>query len=275
MKINTDKAWDKVYTRIKEEQLLVPEHDQKIRILAFTRKWVAGIAVLCICGMVIAYFIISKEKENTWLTVQNQDILNTLVNTLEDGSIVFLKKGSTLSYPKHFTGEKRTVSFEGEAMFDIFPDQESPFLIETKPVTVEVLGTTFDIISNGEESFKLSVQNGTVKISLKNSMINAIVKAGESVQLESGQLHKTISGHEIYDLYTEKMDFKDESLSNIIKVINLICDKPVVLKNTDVAERKMTISFSNNTPSDMIELLCIAMGLKYNDDGHTIWIDAE
>ena len=52
--------------------------------------------------------------------------------TLSDGSKVWLNSGSELEYPATFIGQTyRKVKLNGEAFFDIMPDKETPFYVET------------------------------------------------------------------------------------------------------------------------------------------------
>ncbi len=274
MIIDTNKAWDSLYMRLYDEQLLAPATGQTKSISLITKmKWAATIAILCICGT-IGIYIASYAKPEHLLSIQNNDMANVLVSTLEDGSIVYLKSGAILTYPEKFATDKRVVSVQGEVLFDIRSNYECPFMIETEPALVEVLGTEFSIKSIGKESFELSVQHGVVKVVLKTNNMPVMVEAGEIVRLESNQLYKTWANdvHQ-FTQYTEKMHFKDDYLKNIAHVINKLSDKAIVFADSTLSDRKMTVTFFNNSPDDMVELLCLAMGLKYTNQGDTIVIE--
>jgi hypothetical protein len=64
---------------------------------------------------------------------------------LADGTKVWLNAGSKLAFPARFQGSKREVFLEGEAFFDVTPDQENPFYVRTKEVEIRVLGTRFNV----------------------------------------------------------------------------------------------------------------------------------
>src|SRR5690606_41160875 len=48
---------------------------------------------------------------------------------LPDGTIVWLNADSRLSYPTVFNGQKRVVSLQGEAYFDVSHDAKHPFVV--------------------------------------------------------------------------------------------------------------------------------------------------
>jgi ferric-dicitrate binding protein FerR (iron transport regulator) len=275
MSIDVNIAWDKLHTRLADDQLLDPGAKTVAMPFITKMKWAAAIVVLCICGGAAGLFLFPTKDAAQLFTLHNNEAANTLVSTLRDGSIVYLTDGATLTCPEHFATNKRQVALQGEALFDVHSDRDCPFLIETESAVVEVLGTAFNIKSGGSKLFELSVQRGLVRITLKATGVQTLVEAGETVRLEANhQLQKEQStGQQQFIQYTEKMRFKDEPLDNIVNVINRISGKPIVFADNLLAgQEKMTITFDNNTPSDMVELLCVAMNLTHTDNGDSIVI---
>ena len=234
MSIDVNRAWNKLHVRLTDEQLL-NQNDVKMAAIPLIAKMrlAAAIIVLCICCGAIVLLLFPDKKTEPLSTLYNNETSNTLVSTLDDGSIVYLTTGAALSYPKRFDSGKRRVTLQGEALFDIRGDKGRPFLIETESTMVEVLGTAFSIKSNGRESFELSVQRGLVKTTLKATNVQELVEAGETIRLKSNhQLQKELSADQKqFVQYTEKMRFKDERLDHIIHVINKISDKPIDRKS--------------------------------------------
>lgn len=72
--------------------------------------------------------------------------------TLNDGTRVWLNAMSELSYPEYFTGEKREVTLNGEAYFEVMPNPALPFIVHTTDMNLEVLGTSFNIRAYSEEN---------------------------------------------------------------------------------------------------------------------------
>ena len=272
--LDIDKAWDKLHNRLVDEHLL--NQNAKVVVMPFVTKmkWVAAVAVLCVLSCAIVLYLNLEKENRPLISIYNGDKINTLVKTLEDGSVVYLTSGATLSCPERFAANKRQVSMQGDALFDVQSNRDCPFLIETEAVIVEVLGTTFNIKTSGEESFELSVQHGVVKVTLKTTGAYTMVKSGETVCLEDQRLllKEQSNDQQQFANYSEKICFKDESLENIVHVINKISDKPIRIADDSLKNREITIPFNNNTVEEMIVLLCEVLNLKYTDNGNEIVI---
>ena len=65
--------------------------------------------------------------------------------TLPDGTQVKLNAGTTLAYPTVFAKDRREVSLQGEAYFEVAKREDQPFIVHTKNQQVQVLGTHFNI----------------------------------------------------------------------------------------------------------------------------------
>jgi len=268
--VDVNRAWDKLHTRLVDEQLI--GQNAKTVVMPFITKirCVAAIVVLCDFSGIIGLYLNVKNESKSLVSIHNGDIFNTLVKTLEDGSVVYLAGGATLTCPERFTGNKRQVSLQGDALFDIHNDKDCPFLVETEPVVVEVLGTKFNIRTTDKNSFELSVQHGLVKVTMKTTGVHTFVKTGETVRLNDHL--QLLKESQQFARYTEKMQFKDERLENIVHVINKMSEKPISINDNTLKNREITISFSNNTVEEMIGLLCTVLDLNYTDERDEIVI---
>ena len=209
------------------------------------------------------------------LSLKNGPEDNTLVTTLEDGSIIYLAQDATLSYPEHFEDDKRLVKLDGNALFDVSGNKQRPFLIETKYTTIEVVGTAFNVKNNGKNDFELSVQRGLVKVTRLDNGESSFVKAGETVILNKNLFLKSpTSDMDQFARYTERIQFKDETLANIVRVINRMSSQPVQLSSSELENRRLTVSFYDNSPAAMTELICLALGLTSEQKEDTLVISA-
>ena len=58
------------------------------------------------------------------------------------------------------------------------------------------------------------------------------------------------------------MHFKDETLQNIINVLNRNFNTTFVLADNETGKRKLTVTFNNETAETMTELICVTLNLK-------------
>ena len=64
---------------------------------------------------------------------------------LPDGTQVILNSCSHIRYPDNFIGNERRIELEGEGYFQVYRNEEQPFIINTRRFDVRVLGTSFDV----------------------------------------------------------------------------------------------------------------------------------
>lgn len=276
-RLKTDQAWAQLYTRLEQDGLLNKlTSGTQIPYRIGLMKWAAAIIILCVSAATAIFLEQERTPATALLTLHNNEVSTTLVTTLEDGSIVYLADNSQLSYPEHFQREKREVSLSGNALFDVNGNKERPFLIETEQARIEVLGTSFNIKSSDKSAFELAVRRGFVKVTIKKNGEQTLVKAGQTVSLLSNHLQVTpTQDNEQFSDYTRRvLQFKDERLGDILHVINLEYPKMPLKTTADLEDRRLTVSFYNNSPAAMAELICAALKLKCTRQNN-IWMISE
>lgn len=85
--------------------------------------------------------------------------------TLSDNSVIWLNSGSKLVYPVTFTKDKREVYLEGEAMFEVSPDKNHPFIVQTRNMNIKVLGTVFNLCAYGDDrTISTVLESGSIEL---------------------------------------------------------------------------------------------------------------
>lgn len=98
---------------------------------------------------------------------------------LSDGTKVWLNAASSLRYPAAFTGKERMVTLQGEGYFEVMPNKQQPFLVNThNGASIEVLGTAFNINAyQNEPALKATLLQGSIRVRKGNG--SSIVKPGQ------------------------------------------------------------------------------------------------
>lgn len=85
---------------------------------------------------------------------------------LPDGTKVWLDAASSVTYPATFAGKDRSVAVTGQVYFEVARDKSRPFQVRVNDVTVEVLGTAFNINAYADErEIRTTLLEGRVKVS--------------------------------------------------------------------------------------------------------------
>jgi ferric-dicitrate binding protein FerR (iron transport regulator) len=130
------------------------------------RNWVLGVAASILLAVIASSWSWASEYLNTVAYVTDYGEWKTI--ELPDGSIVSLNADSELKFNKKWEeGEPRQVWLKGEAFFDVVKmlDLGTEFRVITPDLNVEVLGTSFNVHSRGEQT-KVYLQEGKVKLNL-------------------------------------------------------------------------------------------------------------
>lgn len=144
---------------------------------------------------------------------------------LPDSSVVVLNANSKIEYARHWSDEKtREVWLTGEAFFKV---QKSPgkgnakFVVHTTQVSVEVLGTEFDVTDRRGKTVVI-LNSGKVKLkSEKASGHEIMMVPGELAELSSdNKFVKRSVNTSLYSAWKEgKFIFNKTSLNDIIQII--------------------------------------------------------
>ena len=261
---HTRKAWDKLYDRLQKENLIPEQRVTAERRLMHTLIKIAA-AVLILIGIgTVIYLNMSGKPTVEMVQLNTGKETNTLIKTLTDGSVIYIAQNSLFSFPEEFKSGSRNVELKGEAFFDIAPNPDRPFIIETDKALIQVLGTAFNVKTHNGDGFELFVDRGQVKVTLKTDPSKSeIVIAGEKISTIKNSLVKSkYIANEATSWYKQRMHFKDEPLQHIINVLNRNFNTNFVLANNEIGKHKLTVTFDNETSETMNELICVTMNLK-------------
>jgi len=88
---------------------------------------------------------------------------------LEDGTKVWVNAGSRIVYPVAFADKKREIYVNGEIFLEVAPDKNRPFVVKTKEMDVQVLGTSFNVMAyETDESASVVLVTGSVQVDTRD-----------------------------------------------------------------------------------------------------------
>lgn len=272
----TDRAWDNLYNRLEQDGLLTSDTTRKKRAFVGrnTMRWVAVAALFVGVVSIVVLSDRTSSVTTDTLVLHNAKGEPTLVTSLEDGSIIYLSEQASVEYPSHFAQDKREVSLQGDAFFEVSKNRERPFIIHTQTAIVEVLGTSFNIKNEDSGEFSLSVRSGKVRVTSKRDNYSVYVNAGETALLQATGL-RTLPTSDVTPLnhYLRHILFKDQSLSDIIRAINENTDSIQLKLAPELSDKLVTIGFKDNTPEEMARIMCLSFDLELTKQQNILYIN--
>ena len=140
---------------------------------------------------------------------------------LADGSKVWLNAASSLRFPTIFMGSNRTVELAGEGYFEVAHNAAMPFLVKTGEITVQVLGTHFNINSYEDEPvIRTTLIEGAVNVTKKEKAIR--LSPGQQAVLDNAGelvLNKHINTDEIIAWQQGYIHFENADLKTILRQV--------------------------------------------------------
>jgi transmembrane sensor len=196
---------------------------------------------------------------------------------LDDGSHVYLRKGSVLRYPRHFEAKKRRVELTGEAFFDIAKNPAKPFEITASSTTVTVLGTSF-LVNTNNSGVEVMVKTGRVRFApVQDTAAGATLEPGEKALYENNRVTKQKNTDINFNSWqTGKIDFINTPMQEVIHTLSSHYRVSINIRKEDekaIAASRVTTSYSNQ-PLDAVlkelELITAFHILKLADDAYEI-----
>lgn len=193
---------------------------------------------------------------------------------LADGSMIWLKGGSTLRYPASFTGNTRELFLHGEGYFDVTHRDKQPFLVHTGNVTTKVLGTAFNIQAYSQQ-LTVAVVNGKVSVAEGNTALGVIV-ANQFLEyhLQNKQvaLRDTIAGNMVAwtkgELILDNVTMEEAAVT-IGKWYNV----EIVFANPELKKSRFSFSFLHGENiEEVMNMISHLNGFSYKIEGNIITV---
>lgn len=193
---------------------------------------------------------------------------------LSDGSKVQLNSMSSIRFPVQFAQDCRLVELEGEAYFEVSKTGQ-PFIVQTKGMKIEVLGTTFNISAYANEEYQTTLVSGSVKVQTGNGS-NRILKPSEQACITPGSNQINVRNVDTA-FYTSwihgKINFKDQRLDDIMKTLARWYDMDVVYENEATKELRFGCYVNRyNEITPLVKLLEQTGRVTVTVEGKTIKI---
>jgi len=156
------------------------------RIVPIRRFWPAVAAASIVVVAAIVVVTVNTSPATGWLTVSATAPGHT--ETLPDGSAIQLASQSSISYPANFPSD-REVRPSGDASFIVTHNPANPFRVQTKDLTITVLGTSFSITTIPGQT-KVAVKEGLIEVTRNQHRIRVAAHEALAIPQDTGSWQK-------------------------------------------------------------------------------------
>lgn len=199
-------------------------------------------------GVTVAMFSLGKDKSDMEIAMQTITVAaGQRVNlSLPDGSNVWLNAGTTMRYPISFMKEKREIILDGEAYLNVAHNVNSPFIVRTYAMDIEVLGTVFNVEAySGRNIFEASLMEGKIKVKLpEDEQVAQILYPNNKATLKDGKL--VVSKIDDYNVFrwTEGLYcFKSKPFVDIVKDLERYYGVSIHMSRKAIEKERLTGKF--------------------------------
>ncbi|AWN50081.1 iron dicitrate transport regulator FecR [Methylobacterium terrae] len=220
-------------------------------------KGPACLAAACLLGALLA----DQAGLADWLRADLWSGVGTIGHaTLSDGSRVDLNSGTAVVL--HFTpSERRVALLRGEAVFDVAPDPERPFVVQGGGVSVRAVGTLFFVRADAAPT-PVGVAEGRVEVTADDRRLP--VAAGEALRRQDGAAPAVVQvdvGRAM--AWREgRLTFSGERLADVLAELARYRRGRIVLTDARAGERRVTGAFDPRDTDDALEAIGASLGLR-------------
>lgn len=278
--LEIDIALGKLKNRILLEQgRMERDLPAKRNTLSVVLRWTRIAAVLLLL-LGIGYGIGSwREHSAPDVIVQNQLITAKGSKgrfTLPDGSVVWLNSETKLTYPNQFADDRRLVSLEGEAYFEVAKDAKKPFVVQAGEIDVEVLGTCFDLDSYSSGEFvKTALLNGSVKISGKALKDPVYLKPDELFRYRKSDQIASVEEAKV-GLYTDwikdRLVFDNDCLADILISMEGRYNMDIECPRQFAASTRLSFTIRQESIEEVMEAMSLIAPIRYEIKKNKVYI---
>ncbi|MEM0940769.1 MAG: FecR domain-containing protein [Bacteroidota bacterium] len=245
---------------------------------------VTGYAAAAIILCTVGFFSYRTFSDNFEVNEMEQSLVLKAITTqrgekrtvtLPDGSSIRMNYETEIQVPEKFEGNERVVYLTGHAHFDVARDTERPFIIYTKDTKTQVLGTSFDINTKGENETEIVVTSGKVAFSEKGKEDNLVMLTLNDRAILGTD--KSISINKVNALRLtawkdNQLIFDGKTLREIVKVLEPWYDIRIVVKDAALLDTDFKWSGDNPSLEILMKELSFAGRFGYQIEGKSVTI---
>lgn len=187
--------------------------------------------------------------------------------TLSDGTKVWLNSETTIKFPVVFSSNSREVYLlNGEAFFDVTENKNSPFIVHTSKMDVNVLGTSFNVRAYSDEKELITtLVTGKVLIRESDSKAEYNITPNEQASLTgSGMNIRKVDVNRYIAWKNGRIFFEANTLEEIFNDLGRWYDIEVDFEDTEARYLRYSIDIERyDNLDEILEILELTQKVEF------------
>lgn len=275
-----DAVSEDFYTTLKKKiDSTIGVKKQKQSLIRSIPQWLKLVAVFAGVFLITGLLYYSFGSKD-FITISSK-FAETKNIVLPDGSEVVLNANSSLKYPGKWNDSYREVWLKGEAFFKIKHTESTEkvplkFIVHASPMNVEVLGTQFNINSNGTNEDEVLLTSGKIQLSVSG-------RQGELLIMQPGELAGYNSETKIVSVnkvdpenyiawINHKYIFEKTSLEDVCRELHRYYGIAVTIEDVKMRKQLLSGTLELQNEETLTATLSALLGVKVYQNKKQIFI---
>lgn len=239
------------------------------------RSWIGYAAAITIILSVAVWMNTTLLKKQT-IAAQTITALSGSPKTalLPDSSIAHLFPGSSLTIPNDFNIRNRAVTLSGKVFFEVKQNSSLPFFVQTGKLRTQVLGTSFEVMTQDSLYASVIVRTGKVGVQYNGRQLADLIP-GKRLRYDVQQNNFVVDEVDaamLCEWWNNGMVFNQSPLEEVVRSISTWYNVPIEIRGTRWQQETITIRIKNRSFSETLSLLSATLGFQYKTENKRIII---
>jgi len=229
----------------------------------------AAAAVLLIVGSLAVWDLLPFHANDDEYITYHASFGEVREISLPDGSVISLNANSEISWYSDWKSLKqRTVLLKGEAFFDIqsLPGR-IPFIVKTGDVTLEVVGTSFNV-NHRTETVDIYLDEGSLNVHFDGGETNTIALVpGDLLQVNPEKKEVDLApNHTLIQAAAWKkgvLNFRDLTLAEVLVKLTHIYGKQFISADSSLLQKELYLGVPYSDWETVRQALELSLDIRF------------
>ena len=233
-------------------------------------------------GSILMYYLMDRRLDQITGSATMQAVVaspgSRVHFTLPDHSEVWLNSKSKLVFPTNLNQlDQRKVKLTGQGYFKVAPDKKHPFYVEIDGMSVQALGTSFDVSGyNDDKKISSTLEEGSIALFNTNGIEIARLVPGQQVVLDRSTQKidvRTVETTLTTSWKDGKLIFRNTSLTDVTKQLERWFNCEIHLDRKLLNSNLFyTATIQDETLGEVLKMIEISTSVKTKIEKREVYI---